>query len=963
MKKTWLLLAVLLVLLIFSRPAAAQGGIKVDDSDDRRIPESYIKATGGPDPFGYTYTDSDDGCPYEWIEIESTGTDLNLDGDDVGTTFSLGFSFPFYDNTYTTIGVSSNGYLTFGSDLIDYTEDAIPNPTDPNDLIAPFWDDQEVQQANGDAVYYQLFGSPGDQYLVIEFVIRDRAGTAPYRYEAILYENGDIRFQYNEMTTDADGTGISAAVGIENEAGQIGLGYLYHLNPPENEIHNGLAVCIHYPDNLYLSPGWQAGYGHQGETISYTLTALNQSGLEQQVAVSVEGSVWTTTVTPTLATIPHGLTIPLTVAVTVPPGSLGLTDTATIRVASLSDPVTYSDTARVETGSISGLYGYVGTSTTDEAAIFDQELWVLLERRDLLPEGNYPYGATMTLDGREVWIAGASGDGVVVIETATNQIVQRIGVGQYPVGIAFRKDGAYGFVANRDTEDVTVIDAHTYQAVDTIPIPTYYLGAGKLALNPVGGEIYVVDWYGSHFFVLDPDSFAVVQEVALGSSLWQPLVNPQGDTLYITDRGQDVVHVLDTATLSLITSIPVGDDPWGIDITPDGSLLYVTNEDSHDVTVIDAATNSVVTTISLPHTDADPRDVDISRDGAYAYVTSGDVSGHDWVYVIETTTQQVVGQVDLSPAANPNVIAVAPQMGSGGLQGTKTAAPDPVVLGDPLTYTIGYLYTGLTETQAYVTDTLPSGIDYLTSTGGTYDPLHHQVIWDLGMVTPGVGELLVWVLPADPSLIGQPPANGALLSFGSLSATVQVTSTVVTPLLSIRLPGGSEPPDPLPGCAGSPITLTAHSNRAGPLALEWAWGDGSFGGGETVTHTYASPGAYTVWLTSTNRYGWVETDTLRIEVGQAPLAGFVSNSPVELGRPALFTDTTVFTPTAWQWDFGDGVGRSSLQNPVYTYTSVGLYTVTLTVTNGCGVDVTTGSVVVEEVAVPRRLYLPLVIRD
>ncbi len=50
-----------------------------------------------------------------------------------------------------------------------------------------------------------------------------------------------------------------------------------------------------------------------------------------------------------------------------------------------------------------------------------------------------------------------------------------------------------------------------------------------------------------------------------------------------------------------------------------------------------------------------------------------------------------------------------------------------------------------------------------------------------------------------------------------------------------------------------------------------------------------------------------------------------------------FTDQSTGSPSSWAWDFGDG-GSSSSQNPSHTYTSAGVYTVSLSVTNACGSD-------------------------
>ena len=60
-----------------------------------------------------------------------------------------------------------------------------------------------------------------------------------------------------------------------------------------------------------------------------------------------------------------------------------------------------------------------------------------------------------------------------------------------------------------------------------------------------------------------------------------------------------------------------------------------------------------------------------------------------------------------------------------------------------------------------------------------------------------------------------------------------------------------------------------------------------------------------------------------------------SDSTFCQGSTVTFTDLSSGTPTSWAWDFGDGT-NSVLPDPTHTYTTVGTYDVSLTVTNSTG---------------------------
>jgi DNA-binding beta-propeller fold protein YncE len=122
------------------------------------------------------------------------------------------------------------------------------------------------------------------------------------------------------------------------------------------------------------------------------------------------------------------------------------------------------------------LYGYIGTSGGDDLVVFDLGTNdVVPPDIDLLPEGDYPYDVTLNRDGSEVWIAGASGEGVIVVDTSSNTISERIqNLGDYPVDVIFNQDGSLAYVSSRNTaDDIVIVDTATYTAVGSVVVPNY----------------------------------------------------------------------------------------------------------------------------------------------------------------------------------------------------------------------------------------------------------------------------------------------------------------------------------------------------------------------------------------------------------------------------------------------------------------------------------------------------------
>ena len=224
-------------------------------------PTAQTSEDGGPDDFGYYWKDNNDpgGPVFDYIDISTTGSEITgITNDNYVGPFSVGFSFPFYDNYYDEFYVSSNGLITFGGSFSNPVNSPIPIADGNNNFIAWCWDD--LQQKTGGQVFYQQF----DEYTVIQFKDYAQNGTFTIRYvinaEIIIYKNGDILIQYLDHTPILFITN-SCTVGIENENGSDGLQVAYN----ENYIENDLAVKFFNPGVKWLVTEFAYGSIEPGE--------------------------------------------------------------------------------------------------------------------------------------------------------------------------------------------------------------------------------------------------------------------------------------------------------------------------------------------------------------------------------------------------------------------------------------------------------------------------------------------------------------------------------------------------------------------------------------------------------------------------------------------------------------------------------------------------------------------------
>jgi hypothetical protein len=220
------------------------------------------EGAGGPDPFGYTWIDSDEpgGPPYVFTDISGSGTLVNLlptgifDPKDEGmATINMPFSVNFYGNSYNTLQVNSNGAVMFDMSFFNdmYSNVGIPSIDPPQLLVCPFWDDLDGS-AGGD-IYYQQIGN--------QFIIQWNnwghypSGTENMIFQVVFFQNSStIWFVYENITDQGDAT-----FGIENGDGTVGLEIAYNLVYAHNQLLTKISLgadwLVENPTSGTVLPG------------------------------------------------------------------------------------------------------------------------------------------------------------------------------------------------------------------------------------------------------------------------------------------------------------------------------------------------------------------------------------------------------------------------------------------------------------------------------------------------------------------------------------------------------------------------------------------------------------------------------------------------------------------------------------------------------------------------------------
>jgi hypothetical protein len=210
----------------------------------------------GTDGFGYKYSQ----ITANAIVLRETDADVSsastlLTANDATQVINLGFSFSFYENSYTSLSASTNGLLVFDGASNSWTPPlSLPNNALPDNIIAPLWMDMIKKSDNSSRILYATRGSAPNRVFILEYRNMAQFGNdaANLSFQVLLYEGSNaIEYRYTSISGVIPGSTVCIGIEDSKHVNGISLGVPTEL-PTALKFSRPVIVKV---ESEYFKPG------------------------------------------------------------------------------------------------------------------------------------------------------------------------------------------------------------------------------------------------------------------------------------------------------------------------------------------------------------------------------------------------------------------------------------------------------------------------------------------------------------------------------------------------------------------------------------------------------------------------------------------------------------------------------------------------------------------------------------
>jgi YVTN family beta-propeller protein len=183
-----------------------------------------------------------------------------------------------------------------------------------------------------------------------------------------------------------------------------------------------------------------------------------------------------------------------------------------------------------------------------------------------------PFVVRVSPDGERLFIA-TNGNVVLVVSTATREIIKTVEVGYAPNGFAVHPDGRIMYVSSFIGGTVAEVDMVTEQV-----LRTFFVGGTPqdMTVNRKGTRLYVANEQG-YLNEIDLFSGEQLPNIVLAGGGFGVGVTPDDGEAYVSEPAAGLVQVFSLQTRKLSRTINVGGEPRRLGFSQQGKIGAIAN--------------------------------------------------------------------------------------------------------------------------------------------------------------------------------------------------------------------------------------------------------------------------------------------------------------------------------------------------------------------------------------------------
>ncbi len=278
-----------------------------------------------------------------------------------------------------------------------------------------------------------------------------------------------------------------------------------------------------------------------------------------------------------------------------------------------------------------------------------------------------PYNLAVSPDGSKLFVVAQEGDALLIIDTKTNEVIDKIAVGERPHSVIISSDGNTAFVSNQWADNLYEIDLPSLTIIDTLETAS---GPAEILFSPDEKFLYVVDSYSSEVSIIDLQTKTELKRLMAGNNPVAAEFSPNGKQVYVTSRRtlpmsfgtspMTELTVIDAATqrvkerkvfknayiMENVAFTPSGDMAIATLIRPKNLIPAIQVERgwmmTHGIGIIEKGNDGRMIQLLTDEPNAyysDPFDIVITPDGQKAFISH---SGVDVITVIDLNALRIL---------------------------------------------------------------------------------------------------------------------------------------------------------------------------------------------------------------------------------------------------------------------------------------------------------------------------------